>query len=123
MNATPAPANGRQAAYTITAGLDLLADWADSATAAEQNIVYRILFTVADHTAAAQYNTLLDPASPAEFFVMGKAGLVVKIRVETPDSFAITYIGTSDTAPGLDASCAAAAAQALHAIHASTPQA
>jgi Family of unknown function (DUF6235) len=123
MNATPAPASGRQAAYTITAGLDLLAGWAADATDAQKNIIYRILFAVADHTAAAQYNTLDDAASPAEYFVMGKAGLVVKIHAQAPDSFAITYIGTSEDAPGLDAACAAAATQALHAIHASTPQA
>jgi hypothetical protein len=123
MTATPAPANGRQPAYTITAGLDLLSDWAARATDAHKNIIYRILFCVADKTVHATYTTLDDPASHMEYFVIGKADLIVKIRIHDLDTFAITYIGTTSTAPGLNAACTASATAAVRALQASTPQA
>jgi hypothetical protein len=94
--------SSRPSLYTITSGLDLLEDWAVEATQPQKNTVYLTLFAVADKTVFTAGTVIDDPASPLEFFVLAKNDIVVKIRIESMDSFAILYIGPSDAAPGLD---------------------
>src|ERR1022692_2017513 len=87
---------------TTHSRLDLLEDWAVEATQPQKNTVYLTLFAVADKTVFTAGTVIDDPASPLEFFVLAKNDIVVKIRIESRDSFAILYIGPSDAAPGLD---------------------
>jgi Family of unknown function (DUF6235) len=100
--------SSRPSQYTVTSGLDLLDDWAADATQPQKNTVYSTLFAVADKTAYTTCTVIDDPASPLEFFILARNDLTVKIRIESPDSFAILYIGPSATAPGLDAAPSAA---------------
>jgi hypothetical protein len=100
MNATPAPA-ARPSTFTITTGLDLLADWTAAATQADRNTIYAILFSVADHSVFTTRTVIDDTENHMEFFVLARNDLTVKIRIDDFDSFAILYIGPASTAPGL----------------------
>jgi hypothetical protein len=87
----------------VTSGLDLLGDWSVHATQSQRNVAYRIIFAVADRNVFTDYAVVDDVENYMEFFVLAKNDLVVKIRIDGFDSFAIFYIGPSCTAPGLDA--------------------
>jgi hypothetical protein len=102
MSAFLVPANGRPSSFTVTSGLDLLDEWSTRATQSQKNIVYAIIFAVADRTVFADYNVIDDVENHMEFFVLAKNDLIVKIRIDGFDSFGILYIGPSCTAPGLD---------------------
>ena len=100
MNVTPASA-GRPSTFTITAGLDLLADWTAGATQADRNTIYAIMFAVADHSVFTAHMVIDDTENHMEFFVLARNDIAVKIRIDDFDSFAILYIGPASTAPGL----------------------
>src|SRR6266446_2633333 len=102
MSAFLVPANGRPSSFTVTSGLDQLDEWSTRATQSQKNIVYAIIFAVADRTVFADYNVIDDVENHMEFFVLAKNDLIVKIRIDGFDSFGILYIGPSCTAPGLD---------------------
>jgi hypothetical protein len=86
----------------LTAGLDVLDEWSSNAIQSQRNIVYRILFAIADKTAFSNYIVLGDILDHMEFFVLAKSDLVVKVRLEDFDSFGVLYVGPACTAPGLD---------------------
>ena len=94
-------AAGRPSTFTITTGLDLLADWTAGATQADRNTIYAIMFAVADHSVSTARMVIDDTENHMEFFVLARNDLAVKIRIDDFDSFAILYIGPASTAPGL----------------------
>jgi hypothetical protein len=102
MSASLVPASGRPSSFTVTSGLDLLGDWSARATQSQRNIVYAIIFAVADRDVFTDYDVIDDVENHMEFFVLAKNDLIVKIRIDGFDSFAILYIGPGCTAPGLD---------------------
>jgi hypothetical protein len=101
MSAIPEPA-ARPSSFTITRGLDLLDEWSSHATQAQKNILYRLIFSVADRTVFTEYAIVDDTMNHMDFFVLAKCGLVVKIRIDGFDSFGILYIGPREAAYGLD---------------------
>jgi hypothetical protein len=102
MSAPIEPASDHPYSFMMTAGLDVLDEWSASAVQSQRNIVYRILFAIADKTAFCDYIVLNDVRSHMEFFVLAKSDLVVKFRLEDFESFSVLYIGPACTAPGLD---------------------
>jgi hypothetical protein len=81
----------------LTAGVELLDTWADSAPQAERNVVYEALFAIGDGSAFLVYDIFGDPRDPGNFLVMVKPGLVVKIMVQRAhSSFEIRYVGAMD---------------------------
>ncbi|MDS0136214.1 MULTISPECIES: DUF6235 family protein [unclassified Amycolatopsis] len=78
----------------LTAGVQVLEDWAESATQAERNVVYEALFAVGDGSAFLIYDIFGDPHDPGNFMIMVKPGLVLKIMVQRAESaFEIRYVG------------------------------
>jgi hypothetical protein len=94
--------SARPSSFTVTSGLDLLEDWSAHATQPQKNIVYEIIFAVADKTVFTRYTVVDDAEKHMEFFVLTKNDLVVKVRIDSFDSFGITYIGSCRCVPGLD---------------------
>ncbi|MFF1611676.1 DUF6235 family protein [Amycolatopsis sp. NPDC058278] len=89
----------------LTAGVEVLERWAESAPQAERNIVYEALFAVGDGSAFLVYDIFGDPSDPGNLLVMVKPGLVVKILVQRAHSaFEIRYVGTIDDDLGVRAS-------------------
>jgi hypothetical protein len=78
----------------LTAGLEVLESWAETASQAERNVVYEALFAVGDGSAFLVYDIFGDPRDPGNFLVMVKSGLVMKVMVQRADSaFEIRYVG------------------------------
>jgi hypothetical protein len=90
----------------LTAGFDVLEEWAETATQAARNVVYEALFAVGDGSAFIVYDIFGDPADPRNFLVMVKPGLVLKVMVQRAESaFEIRYVGAVEE--GVDATSAA----------------
>ena len=70
----------------LTAGVQVLEDWAESATQAERNVVYEALFAVGDGSAFLVYDIFGDPHDPGNFMIMVQPGLVLKIMVQRAES-------------------------------------
>ena len=78
----------------LTAGVELLEEWAEKATQPERNVVYEALFAVGDGSAFLVYDIFGDPRDPGNFIIMVKPGLVLKIMVRPAESaFEIRYVG------------------------------
>jgi hypothetical protein len=81
----------------LVAGLEVLEEWADSATQAERNILYEALFAIGDGSVFLIYDVFGDPDDIFNFIIMVKADLMVKINVQRAESaFEILYVGTLD---------------------------
>jgi hypothetical protein len=78
----------------LTAGMDVLDEWAETATQAERNHVYEALFALGDGSAFIVYDIFGDPRDPGNFIVMVKPGLVLKVMVQRSDcAFEIRHVG------------------------------
>lgn len=78
----------------LTAGLEVLEEWAESATQAERNIVYEALFAIGDGSVFIIYDVFGDPEDPFNFVILVKNDLVLKISVRRAESaFEIRYVG------------------------------
>jgi hypothetical protein len=78
----------------LTAGVELLEEWAESATQAERNVVYEALFAVGDGSAFLVYDIFGDPRDPGNFIVMVRPKLILKVMVQRAESaFEIRYVG------------------------------
>ena len=78
----------------LTAGLDVLEDWAAGATQAERNVVYEALFAIGDGSAFVVYDVFGDAEDLNNFIVVVKSHLVLKIVVHRAStSFEIRYVG------------------------------
>lgn len=87
----------RRPRFRMDTGLDVLEEWADSATQSEKNAVYKALFATSEGSVFRSYRTVDDMQRPNEFFVLVKDNLVIKLRVTCFDSFGIVYIGRPAT--------------------------
>ncbi|NBH02742.1 MULTISPECIES: DUF6235 family protein [Amycolatopsis] len=78
----------------LTAGFEILEEWAESATQAQRNALYEALFAVGDGSAFLVYDIFGDAENPRNFVVVVKANLVLKIMVQRAESsFEIRYVG------------------------------
>ncbi|KDN18880.1 DUF6235 family protein [Amycolatopsis rifamycinica] len=81
----------------LVAGVEVLEEWADSATQAERNVLYEALFAIGDGSVFLIYDVFGDPEDISNFIILVKADLMVKIRVQRAESaFEILYVGTLD---------------------------
>ena len=79
--------------FRLEAGLDVLDNWAQTASQTKKNAIYRALFAMQDGTMFRTYRVIDEFQRPNEVFVIVKDNLVMKIRVNCVDSFAIVSIG------------------------------
>jgi hypothetical protein len=81
----------------LTAGVNVLDEWAETATQMELNLVYEALFAIADGSAFLVYDVFGDPRNPGNFVILVKPQLVLKIMVQRAESaFSICYVGAHE---------------------------
>lgn len=86
----------------LTGGLELLEDWSRDADDFAKTAVYEILFSVTEGAVFGEHMVVDDVDHPAEFFVLTRRHLAVKIQLLSLDTCAVVYIGPACHAPGLD---------------------
>jgi hypothetical protein len=78
----------------LTAGVEILEEWAETATQADRNVLYEALFAIGDGSAFLVYDIFGDPKNPRNFLIIVKSGLVLKVMVQRAESsFEICYVG------------------------------
>jgi uncharacterized protein DUF6235 len=80
----------------LGSGLDVLGNWADSASQADKNVIYKALFAVVDGGVFPAYDIFGVAGTSQEFFVSVKEDLVVLVRLLGSGFFGIGYIGALD---------------------------
>jgi hypothetical protein len=88
----PSKVNGTPR-FRMDAGFDVLEDWAETASQAKKNAVYKALFAMQDGTLFRNYRVIDDFQRPNEVFVIVRDNLTMKIRVNCVDSFDVVAIG------------------------------
>jgi hypothetical protein len=88
----PSQVNGTTHAR-LESGIDVLEDWAETASQSKKNAVYKALFAMQDGSLFRTYRVIDDFQRPNEVFVIVKNDLVMKIRVNCLDAFDIVEIG------------------------------
>ncbi len=79
--------------FRLETGIEVLADWSDTAQEAHKEAVHAALFAMLDGTLFNTYRIVDDYQRPNELFVIVLDDLVMKIRVNCFDSFGIVHIG------------------------------
>ena len=74
-------------------GLDVLDVWAETASQSKKNAIYKALFAMQDGSLFRSYRVIDDFQRPNEVLVIVKDDLVMKIRINSLDSFDIVAIG------------------------------
>ncbi|WET76183.1 DUF6235 family protein [Amycolatopsis sp. QT-25] len=81
----------------LTAGLDVLEDWAVGATQAERNVVYETLFAIGDGSVSVARDVLGGPQDFSDVVVVVRRHLVLRIAIHSAGaSFEIRYVGAPD---------------------------
>lgn len=78
--------------FRLETGLDVLADWAESADEARKKAVYEALFVLLDGDLLRTYRVIDDLKRPGELFIIVRDDLVLRIRIHCVDSFGIVDI-------------------------------
>jgi hypothetical protein len=89
--------DARTTQFRMDAALDALDNWADTATDAARAALYEALFAVVDGTVERAYQVVDDERRLNEFSVVVHPELVVKIRVNSFNSFEVVYVGPAMT--------------------------
>jgi hypothetical protein len=82
-----------RAQYRLETGLEVIEDWAGTASPSHKNAIYEALFTMLDGTLFRDYRVIDDFRQLSELFVIVKDDLVMKIRINCFDSFGVVHIG------------------------------
>lgn len=85
--------------FRMETGLDVLDGWSETASQSKRNAVYKALFAMQDGSLFRRYRIVDDFQRPNELYVILKDDLVLKIRVNTFDSFGIVHIGQPGDSP------------------------
>lgn len=88
--------------FQLQGGADVLAEWSETATPTRRNAVYAALFSMLDRTLFRTHQIIDDYWRPAELFISIKDDLVLKVRINSFDSFDVVYVGEWDKAPGFE---------------------
>lgn len=78
--------------FRLERGLDVLDSWSRTASQAQRNAVYHVLFAVLDGSVFRGYQTVDSDALPGEFCIHLRDDLVIRIRLDET-TFTIDYIG------------------------------
>jgi hypothetical protein len=81
------------ARFRLETGIEVLTDWAESASEEHKDAVHTALFAMVDGSLFRTYRVVDDYQRPSELFVIVRDDLVMKIRVNCFDSFGIVHIG------------------------------
>jgi Family of unknown function (DUF6235) len=85
----------------LVEGIELLDEWAESASQADRNGIYEALFAIGDGSAFLIYDIFGDSREWGGFVVVVKPDLVLKVQLRRTDSaFAIRYVGAPDGGTG-----------------------
>jgi hypothetical protein len=85
--------------FRLETGLDVLEDWAETASQSRKNAVYKALFAMTEGSLFRTYRIVEDFRLPNELYVLVKDDLVMKICINCYDSFGVVAIGRcADTA-------------------------
>jgi len=79
--------------FRLETGIEVIEEWAETASQARRNVVYEALFAMVDRSLFSRYRVVDDYRRPNEFFVIVKDDLAMKIRVNCYDSFGVVGIG------------------------------
>ncbi len=88
-----------QTRFRMETGLDVLDEWSRTANQSRKNAVYKALFAMQDGSLFRRYRIVDDFQRPNELYVIIKNDLVLKIRVNSFDSFGIVQIGRPAGSP------------------------
>jgi hypothetical protein len=88
--------------FQMHSGAEILAEWSETATPTRRNAVYAALFSMVDRTLFRTHQLVDDYWRPAELFVSIKDDLVLKVRINSFDSFDVIYVGEWEKAPGFE---------------------
>lgn len=97
-------ATGRRRRLNV--GVACLEKWTETASQADKNAVYEVLFAVSNGTVFHNFSVFDDVKRPGEFFVLARSNLVVKIGIFPFNNFGISYIGSVEGASDLDVNAA-----------------
>lgn len=93
--------NVNVARFRLETGIEILEDWAETASQNQQNAIYKALFAMADGSAFRTYRIVDDFKRANELFIVVRDDLVLKVRINCYDSFGVVFIGSVAQAPGL----------------------
>jgi hypothetical protein len=88
--------------FRMHSGDEVLAEWSETASQTRRNAVYAALFSMTDRTVFRTHHIVDDYQRPAEFFVVIRDDLVLKVRVNDLGSFDVLYVGEWENAPGFE---------------------
>lgn len=81
----------------LVEGIELIDEWAESASQAQRNVMYEALFAVGDGSAFLIYDIFGDPVDRGNLVVSVRPDLVFKVMLRREDSsFAVRYVGPPD---------------------------
>jgi Family of unknown function (DUF6235) len=83
--------------FRLETGLEVLDDWADTASQSDRNALYKALFAMIDGTLFRTYRIIDDFQELNQLYVIVRDNLVMKIRITSFDSFGIVRIGPRDS--------------------------
>ena len=79
--------------FRLETGIEVLDEWAETASQTKKNAVYEALFAMQDGSLFRTYRVIDDFKRADEVFVIVKDDLAMKIRINCVDSFTIVAIG------------------------------
>lgn len=79
--------------FRLETGLEVLEEWAETASQSKKNAIYKALFAMQDGSLFRTYRVVDDFQRSNELFVIVRDNLMMKIRVNCVDSFGIVEIG------------------------------
>jgi hypothetical protein len=83
----------RTVSFRIDDNFAVLDAWSRTATDEDRDAVYAVLFAVADGSVERDFPVVDDPKRLSEFSVLVHPELVVKIRVNSFNSFGVVAVG------------------------------
>lgn len=79
--------------FRMETGVEVLAEWAETARQSDLNAIYKALFAMLDGSLFRTYRIVDDFQRANELYVIVKDDLVLKIRINCFDSFGVVAIG------------------------------
>lgn len=87
--------------YRMETGLEVLANWSETANQSQRNAIYAALFAMVDGSLFRTYRIIDDFQRVNELYVVVKDNLVLKIRIDCFDSFGVVEIGPASISPSI----------------------
>lgn len=87
--------------FRLKTGVHRLEQWAATASTADKELVYRILFAITDGSVFWRHQVVRDAKRRQEYLVHVHSGLALKISFSPFDTFGIIYIGPHSDVPGM----------------------